>query len=132
MPIKAQIRPENNHTAMRVRDLEASVRFYSEVVGLDVQRKQGDDPNRPTAVFLPGLQLMRATDAHDTTVKGVLDHIGLAVGNMDEIVASLKAAGTGLENDRINDNTRPGQPRVRTCFFRDPEGNRIELIEREG
>src|SRR5438552_3565609 len=126
MPVKAQIRAEHNHTAMRVGDLEAAVKFYTEVVGLNVLRANGD-PNRPTAVFMPGIQLVRAEG--DLSNKGVLDHIGLSVGNMDEIVASLRGAGVGLENDRINDNTRDGQ-RVRTCFFRDPEGNRIELVER--
>ncbi len=127
MAVKAQVRPENNHTAMRVGDLEAAVKFYSEVVGLEVLRANGD-PNRPTAVFLPGIQLVRYDG--DVSNRGVLDHIGLAVGNMDEIVASLKAAGIELENNRINDNTRPDGSRVRTAFFRDPEGNRVELVER--
>jgi|SRR5579884_1648947 len=127
MAVKAQIRPENNHTAMRVADLEAAVKFYTEVVGLDVQRANGD-PNRPSAVFLPGIQLVRYEG--DVSNKGVLDHIGLSIGNMDEIVESLRAAGVELENNRVNDATRPGGPRVRTAFFRDPEGNRIELVER--
>jgi catechol 2,3-dioxygenase-like lactoylglutathione lyase family enzyme len=129
MPVKAQVNPEGNHTAMRVKDLEAAVKFYTEVLGLEYERAQGDDPNRPTAVFVTAIQLMRAAD-QDVSVKGVLDHIGLRVRNLDELVASVKAGGIGLENDRINDRTQPNGQRVRTCFFRDPEGNRIELIER--
>ena len=128
MPVKAQVNPEGNHTAMHVRDLEAAVKFYTEVLGLTYERAQGDDPNRPTAVFVTAIQLMRAAD-QDVSVKGVLDHIGIRVRNMDELVESLKANGVSLENDRVNDRTANGV-RVRTCFFRDPEGNRIELIER--
>lgn len=128
MAVKALVSPEGNHTAMRVRDLEGAVTFYTEVLGLEYQRAQGDDPNRPTAVFVTAIQLMRAVD-QDVGVKGVLDHIGIRVRNLDELVASLRQNGVALENDRINDRVQDGV-RIRTCFFRDPEGNRVELVER--
>ena len=45
-----------NHTAVRVKDLEASVRFYHEVLGLPILRTLGD-PDNPRVVFLPGVEL---------------------------------------------------------------------------
>lgn len=121
--------PETHHTAMLVRDLEAAVRFYTEVLGMKVRSVQGD-PERPRAVFLPAIQLVRAAE-QDTSEKGVLHHIGVSVANLDELVENLQAAGVPLEGS-VNDLTQPGGPRVRTAFFLDPECNRIELVERAG
>ena len=85
----------DHHTAMRVRDLEKVLAFYQEVVGLKELRRQGD-PARPTGVFLPAIQLVRA-ESQDTAEKGVLDHVGLIVQNLDEIVANLEKNGVKLE-----------------------------------
>ena len=120
----------DHHTAMRVRDLEKVLRFYQEAVGLKELRRQGD-PARPTGVFLPAIQLIRA-ESQDVAEKGVLDHIGLIVQNLDEIVANLKKNGVELERP-VNEVRRPdGSIGARTAFFRDVEGNRIELVERPG
>jgi catechol 2,3-dioxygenase-like lactoylglutathione lyase family enzyme len=120
----------DHHTAMRVRDLEKVLTFYQEVVGLKELRRQGD-PARPTGVFLPAIQLIRA-ESQDVAEKGVLDHIGLIVQNLDEIVANLKKNGVDLERP-VNEVRRPdGSVGARTAFFRDVEGNRIELVERAG
>ena len=42
-----------------VRDLEKVLTFYQEAVGVKELRRQGD-PARPTGVFLPAIQLIRA------------------------------------------------------------------------
>ena len=120
----------DHHTAMRVRDLEKVLAFYQEVVGLKELRRQGD-PARPTGVFLPAIQLIRA-ESQDVAEKGVLDHVGLIVQNLDEIVANLARHGVELERP-VNEVRRPdGSIGARTAFFRDVEGNRIELVERAG
>jgi catechol 2,3-dioxygenase-like lactoylglutathione lyase family enzyme len=120
----------DHHTAMRVRDLEKVLTFYQDVVGLKELRRQGD-PARPTGVFLPAIQLVRA-ESQDVAEKGVLDHVGLIVQNLDEIVANLEKNGVELEGP-VNQIKRPdGSIGAKTAFFRDVEGNRIELVERAG
>ena len=128
MAVKAQIVPDYLHTALRVRDLEGALRFYTEVVGLAEQRRGGADPSRPNSVWLDGVQLVRA-ESQDTAEKGVLDHIGFSVANIDAIVASVTAAGVELEAP-IRETTLPNGQQMRLVFFRDPEGNRIELTQR--
>ena len=59
----------DHHTAVRVRDLEKVLAFYQQVVGLKELRRNGD-PARPTAVFLPAIQLVRA-ESQDVAEKGV-------------------------------------------------------------
>ena len=128
MGVKAAIVPEHLHTALRVRDLEGALRFYGEVIGLQVQRVGGPDPSRPGSVWLQGIQLVRAEE-QDTANKGVLDHIGFSVANIDAIVESVVASGTALEAP-IRETTLPDGQKMRLVFFRDPEGNRIELTQR--
>ena len=127
MSVRARMVPEHVHTALRVRDLEGARRFYGEVVGL-AEARVGGDPARPSSVWLEGIQLVRA-EAQDTAEKGVLDHIGLAVANLDEIVSSLTGSGVALEAP-VRETTLPSGQRLRLVFFRDPEGNRVELTER--
>lgn len=118
----------DHHTAMRVRDLENVLAFYQGVVGLKELRRNGD-PARPASVFLPAIQLVRA-EGQDVSQKGTLDHVGLIVQNLDEIVANLEQNGVALEGP-VNQVKRPdGSVGARTAFFRDVEGNRIELVER--
>ncbi len=126
MSVTAQIDPQYTHAAIRVRDLEAAARFYQEAVGLTVMRVNGD-PSRPDAVFLPGLQLIRAAD-DDVSGKGALDHVGIGVKNVDAIYASLQAHGAALEGPVTDLSARVGRP-LRVLFFRDPEGNRVELVD---
>jgi catechol 2,3-dioxygenase-like lactoylglutathione lyase family enzyme len=125
--VKAQIVPEHLHTALRVRDLEGALRFYTEVIGLAVSRT-GGPPERPNSVWLEGVQLVRAAD-QDTAEKGVLDHIGFSVANIEAIVESVTAAGTTLEAP-IRETALPNGQTMKLVFFRDPEGNRIELTQR--
>ena len=127
MSVRARLVPEHVHTALRVRDLEGARRFYGEVVGL-AETRVGGDPARPSSVWLEGIQLVRA-EGQDTAEKGVLDHIGLSVANLDEIVASLETSGVALEAP-VRETALPSGQRMRLVFFRDPEGNRVELTER--
>jgi lactoylglutathione lyase len=127
MAHRAKVASDYLHTAIRVRDLEAALRFYRDVVGLQVQRVAGD-PDRPNAVWVDGIQLIRA-EGQDTSHKGVLDHIGLAVTNIEEIVASIEASGVVMETPVTDVSHLLGQPAA-MAFFRDPEGNKIELVQR--
>jgi catechol 2,3-dioxygenase-like lactoylglutathione lyase family enzyme len=127
MAFAAEIQPEYLHTALRVRDLERALTFWTDVVGLKVDRV-GGDPRRPNSVWLQGIQLVRA-EAQDTAEKGVLDHIGLSVLNLEAIVERLGASGVPLEAP-VRETTLPSGQKMRLVFFRDPEGNRIELTQR--
>ncbi|MBM4419457.1 MAG: hypothetical protein FJ033_14275 [Chloroflexi bacterium] len=126
MAFEAVITTGNNHAAIWVRDLEGLERFYADVVGLKILSQRRNAAPNPDATFFTGIQLLRAPADRDTTVKGVFDHVGVNVGNMDEIIAHLARHGVSLIG-AINQVS----PTTRTCFFADPEGNRVELIERK-
>ena len=123
MSVEAKIHADYLHTALRVKDLEGAVRFYTQVVGLREQRRGAN------GVWLDGVQLVQAPG--ETSEKGVLDHIGFALRNLDDVVASLQANNVELEAP-VRETTLPNGQKMRLVFFRDPEGNRIELTERTG
>jgi len=57
---------------------------------------------------------------------GALDHLGLIVGSagqVDDWAAFLESQGVGLD-------ARPKTHRdgARSCYFRDPDGNRVQII----
>ena len=126
MGAKAQVEAARCHAAVRVRDLDAAVRFYRDTLGIPVQFSRGD-PDHPVSVFFPGIQLVRA-DSQDTSEKGVFDHVGLAVSNLDAVLDGLAETGVPLDVPLTDLSQEFGQ-RVRMAFVRDPEGNRIELVQ---
>ncbi len=126
MGVKAQVSPADNHVALRVKDLERAVDFYENVVGLERVRFMGD-PDRPRTVFFPGLQLVRAEE-DDTSIKGVYDHVGLSIENIEEVCANLEAQGVEFETPLTERHFPEIGKGLKLAFFRDPEGNRVELV----
>jgi lactoylglutathione lyase len=126
MPVRARVSPANNHVALRVKDLERAVDFYENVVGLERIRFMGD-PARPRTVFFPGIQLVRAEE-DDTSIKGVYDHVGISVENIEEVCANLEARGVEFETPLTERHFPEINQGLKLAFFRDPEGNRIELV----
>ena len=126
MGVKAQVSPANNHVALRVKDLERAVDFYENVVGLERIRFMGD-PARPRSVFFPGIQLVRAEE-DDTSVKGVYDHVGISVENIEEVCANLAAQGVEFDTPLTERHFPEIGKGLKLAFFRDPEGNRVELV----
>ena len=124
----AQVEPADCHAAIKLNDLEAAVQFYHGVLGLPILRTMGP-ADRPRAVFLAGIQLIRATDELDPRSNGVFDHVGLAVTNIEEICARLDAAGYVAERPLTRRPVPERDNREQMmAFYHDPEGNRVELV----
>ena len=111
-------------TGVPVDDLGRAERFYTEVLGLKVDRprREGDQVSRLTCGGDVVVLFQRHTpsDANPTR-KPAPTHQAFAIDNsaFDEAVTSLKKAGAFHE---IVDRDRG-----RTIYFWDPEGNYQEL-----
>ena len=121
------------HTCYRVTDPDRSVAFY-EALGLEKRREL---PIREEAVnyFLgvPGQEApeLELTYNFDTPEGGYelgtgYGHIALTVDDLDDALARLKEQG--IEPERPPYTVRDGESLI--CFVRDPDGYRVELIER--
>lgn len=124
----ARVDPTANHVAIRVRDLGKALRFYSELIGLPVQRTQGAASD-PEVVWLPGLQLIRQSDAGDTGPAGGFDHLALGIENIEEACARLDAAGFTAETSLRRRSRDEVGRELMMAFYRDPEGNKVELLK---
>lgn len=121
------------HTCYRVADLDRSIAFYTECLGMELRRTM---PIRDEAInaFLsyPGDEESRLelTFNHGRTepyeIGTGYGHIALGVADMEQTLAAL--AVKGIEPEKPPYRVREGGSLL--CFVRDPDGYRIELIER--
>jgi len=120
------------HTCYRITDIDRSVAFY-EALGFE---EVGRFPIRDEAinVFMnipgdgdsPRLELTynHGVDSYDLgTAYG---HIAITAEDLDATLQRL--AGQGIEPEKPPYSVREGGSRL--CFVRDPDGYRVELIER--
>ena len=118
------------HTCYRITDVDRSVAFY-EALGFE---ERGRMPIRDEAINvfmgLPGdgdrLELTFNFGVGSYEVGTGYGHIAVTVDDLDVMLASL--AEQGIEPERPPYSIREGGSRL--CFVRDPDGYRIELIER--
>ncbi len=122
------------HTMYRITDFERSRVFY-EALGFEYRRDHPivrDDELEATNYFfgLPGqeeeLELTFNHDGRTYDLGTAYGHVALGVDDLDATLARL--AEQGIEPERPPYSVRAGGSRL--CFVRDPDGYRIELIER--
>jgi len=120
------------HTCYRIADVERSVAFY-EALGFEKRREL---PIRDEAVNvfmgLPGdgdrLELTYNFDVPEGgyDVGSGYGHIAVTVEDLDATLARL--GEHAIEPERPPYRVREGGSRI--CFVRDPDGYRVELIEK--
>jgi lactoylglutathione lyase len=124
------------HTMYRITDLGRSRRFY-EALGFELRRDLDivrDGEREATNYFfgIPGqeeeLELTLNHDGRTYDLGTGYGHVALAVDDLDATLERL--AGEGIEPERPPYTVRAGGSRL--CFVRDPDGYRVELIERSG
>jgi len=121
------------HTMVRVLDEDRSLAFYR-ALGFEERGRSRVGGDTATVIFLalPGddneLELTVNDGRTEPYELGeAYGHIALRVsGRMEDELARLSAAG--IEPERAPYAPYPGGPQI--CFIRDPDGYRIELIER--
>jgi lactoylglutathione lyase len=118
------------HTCYRITDPDTSVEFY-EALGFEKRREL---PIRDEAINifmgLPGdddrLELTYNFGVESYDLGTGYGHIAVTVEDLDGTLERL--AGQGIEPEKPPYSVREGGSRL--CFVRDPDGYRIELIER--
>jgi lactoylglutathione lyase len=116
------------HTMVRVANLEESMTFYRDLLGLEELRRKDVEQGRFTLVFLaaPGdedaqIELTYNWDPEEYTGGRNFGHIAYLVDDIYERCQRIADAGVV-----INRPPRDG----RTAFVRSPDGISIELLQR--
>ena len=123
------------HTMIRVRDLDVSLNFYTKLLGMNLLRKRDYPTGKFTLAFVgygdessnAVIELTHNWDQKDPYALGTaFGHLGIAVPDVSKACEQLAAAGVKVP--------RPAGPMAHggsvIAFIEDPDGYRIELIER--
>ena len=117
------------HTRYRVNDLERTVKFYRDILGLE-EIKRHKSPRGSELVFLkaPGseelIELCSFPAAGSVQVQSDLTHLAFEVTSLDEFAKHLAAHGL-----KYSDGPTTSSSGTTFAFIDAPEGYEVELIE---
>ena len=103
------------HTAIRVKDIRWHIRFFSEALGMPVDRTQGDEADPIQVWTVGGLQLVSAKDFAGP--EGRMVHLGIMTEDLEAALAEVYK----WEGVRQLPNGRN--------WFELPDGLQIELMQ---
>jgi len=120
------------HTMVRVTDIEASLRFYRDALGLQVLSRRENEGGRFTLVFLcaPGdntaqVELTYNWPAADGTAEAYSG--GRNFGHLAYAVDNIYATCQRLAEHGVTINRPPRDGRM--AFVRSPDGISVELLQ---
>jgi lactoylglutathione lyase len=124
------------HTMLRVNDLEESLRFYCEVLGMRLLRRKDYPGGRFTLAFVgygpedqqAVLELTHNWDTARYELGNAFGHVAIGVDDIHRAVEALRAKGAKVVRE-------PGPMQhggSQIAFLEDPNGYRVELIQVAG
>lgn len=122
------------HTMIRVNNLEQSIAFYTELLGMNLISKTDYPDGKFTLAFLsygtskddPCIELTYNYGIHSYDLGNAFGHIALATEDIYGLCNKLKNQGVKVTRE-------PGPMKHGTtviAFIEDPNGYKIELIDR--
>ncbi|MBM4121032.1 MAG: VOC family protein [Nitrospira sp.] len=118
------------HTRMRVSDMDQTISFYRDVLGLQVvERKTSPRGSHLAFLSVPNsdelIELCSFPPSGPVKVQEDLVHLAFEVGNLEETIAALTAKGV-----TVTDGPTATSSGSRFIFIDAPDGYEVELIER--
>ncbi|MCJ2377235.1 lactoylglutathione lyase [Vibrio sp. ZSDZ34] len=121
------------HTMLRVGDLEKSIAFYTDVIGMHLLRKNDNTEYKYTLAFLgfgdekqgAVLELTYNWGVTEYDLGSAYGHVAIGVDDIYSTCDAIKAAGGNVTRE-------PGPVKGGTteiAFVKDPDGYMIELIQ---
>ena len=122
-----------SHTMIRVKDIELSLKFYTEILGLKQLKKM--ELKDATLYFVADEReccQIELTYNHKIPEDGYnhgnyFGHLAFETDDIDKFTEKLK--NFGMDYTRAPFYIKEGGPRI--AFLNDPDGFTIELIERK-
>ncbi|MBK6520138.1 MAG: lactoylglutathione lyase [Polyangiaceae bacterium] len=122
------------HTMLRVGDLDASLRFYCEALGMKLLRKKDFPEGKFTLAFVgygeesdsTVIELTHNWDTASYEIGNGFGHLALGCADIYATVEALRAQGVKVTRE-------PGPMKHGTtviAFVEDPSGYKVELIQR--
>jgi lactoylglutathione lyase len=111
---------------LMVKNMEESLRFYQEIVGLVVSRRFAAGPGTEIAFLGDGhtkIELI-CNEAQREVVLGQDISLGFEVKSVDEMMSFIKTKGLTVHSGPIEPN-----PNVKFFYVLDPNGLKIQFVE---
>ena len=123
------------HTMLRVGDLDRSLQFYCDILGMQLLRKKDYPGGKFTLAFVgygpesegAVIELTHNWDTDRYDIGDGYGHVALGVDDIYGTCAAIKARGGEVTRE-------PGPMKHGTtviAFVKDPDGYKIELIQRK-
>ena len=121
------------HTSITVKDIEESIKFYRDVMGLELQSRREIPENKAEIAFFGDMEsnarieLTYWKEKEDWTEGDELDYLAFAVPDMNEAIDRFRdlKVEIALEPYTLKGST------TRMAFIKDPNGIWLEIIERK-
>jgi len=115
-----------NHVGIAVKDVDATVAYYTKVMGYRVAFKFPSPDGKPTTTYM---QINRDTfleiaPASDALPAGTITHMGVQSDDVKTAVAQIRANGGDIQDARLS-----GPTKAMLSNINDPNGIRTELVE---
>ena len=121
-----------HHVAMSVKDFDASVKFYTEVLGFTQTMCWGETPKRATMLDAGdgGCFELFEGGPIDPKPEGAFTHLALRTTDCDFVLERVRSAGMVITKEAADFviNSTPPTP-VRIAFFKGYDGEIIELFQ---
>ena len=124
--------PAFDHVSLCATDLDKSIAFYTDIVGLTLVSRREDDSQ---AVFQVGdaLLVLFHGDNYktvDTSFRSGMHHVAFCLDNdhYDDILARLQENELHHRGPMVN---KGAQGDGLATYFRDPDGNEVEIKKYE-
>jgi len=125
-----------DHLVLTVADIEATTRFYERALGMEREFFRGPE-GQPRHALRFGRQKINLQDrATETPTKARVPTLGsgdfclIAAVPLDDVIAHLRAQDVALEAGPVPRRGALGA--MRSVYFRDPDGNLVEVAEYPG
>ncbi len=113
-----------HHIGVRTQNMAAMTQFYTETLGFPITKRWDDVDIIFMDIGTTTIELIGGAEAPaPNTPAGGIDHLALHVANVDDAHAELVEKGVRIHSEPHDFKD------VRICFFFDPDGNVLELVE---
>ncbi|UYV36965.1 VOC family protein [Rhodobacteraceae bacterium D3-12] len=123
-----------DHLVLTVADLKASLKFYTDVLGMRSERFYPADGSERWALSFAAQKINLHQAGAEFEPKAALATAGsadlcfLSAGPLEEWMAHFAAANVEVELGPVNRSGAQGP--IRSLYLRDPDGNLIEISNR--
>lgn len=123
-----------HHLSMKVRDLNKSIKFYTEVLGFVKKVSWGEVPKRTVLLDTGDGNYFEISQGEPDQAleEGIFRHIALRADDCAAALERARKAGAEVtvETRDVTLKTDPPIP-IRIAFFKGPDGELIELFQNE-